>query len=679
MGEIGRIIKHFSHEHNLKFSGSIRVGHSCFICNRSFGGQHDQSGYNCSREYCFYCIHKKCAELPQHINHSLHALHHLTLTKRSSSSSSCCYYCEKPFENDECTYACDVCPNFHMHMTCATIPLPTILTSDDVGGGGQHHNVPQYACHQNPMILVEHEDERKGRANCFACHSLWSGPAYSCTSKECENFLHKSCADLQRKIKHPFHSRHPLILQVSKPRSCRSCCEKNCSLIFSCREDGCEFHLCPNCVSLDTIIVPCRSHDHLLPLVKNASCEIQCDACQKSFKSWVGAVPDEVNHTRSFLFRCMECVFNLHFLCGPLPITITYEYHIHPLILHDHLILEDDSDECYCDVCEEEVNLQFRIYYCEDCKYVAHIHCLTSEIMKAIKEDSKGGELKALGEDRWDEFDQTEAITEEEFMTLKHIMDKLTEEEKEMLLDPFKSAHPRNTTHRRRIHDFARKYLNSRFKRDGSIADIDRIQQYFSLERGNDYDFFCSELLTFTPDEGIKINDKYLRQKVENVDGYMVPKTLAPVLKTFIRKNNGDLGMKESLTPPMKSIAATLVCIVIDDMCRTKFEDVTWDDLKHWAFYLDSINHATGFRLHHLFLKEGPLEVLLHAFLGREAIRCRENGIRKLEADLERCKVLLEKHKGTDTSSASDFMKNECFKLASEFKGKDIGGLVFHM
>ncbi|GMN58284.1 hypothetical protein TIFTF001_027383 [Ficus carica] len=299
--------------------------------------------------------------------------------------------------------------------------------------------------------------------------------------------------------------------------------------------------------------------------------------------------------------------------------------------------------------------------------------------MKAIKEDSKGGELKALGEDRWDEFDQTEAITEEEFMTLKQIMDKLTEEEKEMLLDPFKSAYPHNTTYRRSTHDIARKYLNSRFKPEGSISDIDRIQQFFSLERGNVYDCLCLELLYFTPDEGIKINDKYLRQKVENVDGYMVPKTLAPILKTFIRKNNGDLGMEESLTAQMKSIAATLVCIVIDEMCKTKFEDVTWDDLKYWQFYLNSFSRTTGFRLDHLFRRDGPLEVLVRAFLGLEAIRCRENSIRKLEADLERCKVLLEKHKGTDTSSASDFMKNECFKLASEFKGKDIGGFVFHM
>ncbi|GMN69892.1 hypothetical protein TIFTF001_038936 [Ficus carica] len=301
--------------------------------------------------------------------------------------------------------------------------------------------------------------------------------------------------------------------------------------------------------------------------------------------------------------------------------------------------------------------------------------------MKAIKEDSKVGVLMAFGEDRWD---QTEANTEEE-LALKDIMDSITDAEKVMLADPFKSALPFNTSSRRNARDSLRKYLNSRIDREGSVVDIERIQQIFCLDRGVDYDSFCWELLYFTPDQCLKIDDKFLRQKVENVEGYKIPKTLAPILKTFICKNNGDLGMEESLTPQMKSIAATLVCIAIDRiMCRTKFEDITWDDLKHWYFYLKAITLTTGFRLNQLVFpdqiirSDEPFVVLVLAFLGLEAIRCKENSIGKLqseiaefEAGLERCKGLLEKRKGFDKSSASDFMKDECFKVASEFKGKD--------
>ena len=284
----------------------------------------------------------------------------------------------------------------------------------------------------------------------------------------------------------------------------------------------------------------------------------------------------------------------------------------------------------------------------------------------------------ALGEDRWD---QTEANTEEE-LTLKDIMDSITDAENVMLADPFKSALPFSTS----------RYLNSSFDREGSIVDIERIQQIFCLDRGVDYDSFCWELLHFTPDEGLKIDAKFLRQKAENVDGYKIPKTLTPILKTFSRKN-GDLGLEESLTPQMKSVAATLACIVIDRiMCRTKFEDVTWDDLKHWYFYLKTITLTTGFRLNQLVFpnqiirSDEPFMVLVRAFLGLEAIRRKENSIGKLqseiaefEAGLERCKGLLEKHKGFDTSSASDFMKDECFIVASEFKGKDASCLLFKM
>ncbi|GMN58281.1 hypothetical protein TIFTF001_027385, partial [Ficus carica] len=173
-----RMIQHFSHEHDLEFYGEVEAEVPCFICDRLFGGRHDPSGYICS-DVCYYFIHKKCAELPQHINHSLHALHLLTLAQQSVSSSSCCYYCEKPFENEVHTYACDQCSNFHMHTSCAVIPLPMILTSHDVDGG-QYHNVVQYACHYNPMILVEHEDERREELNALPV----IGPAYSCTLTE---------------------------------------------------------------------------------------------------------------------------------------------------------------------------------------------------------------------------------------------------------------------------------------------------------------------------------------------------------------------------------------------------------------------------------------------------------------------------------------------------------------
>ena len=109
-----------------------------------------------------------------------------------------------------------------------------------------------------------------------------------------------------------------------------------------------------------------------------------------------------------------------------------------------------------------------------------------------------------MGEDRWDEFDvesisdQTEANTKEE-LSLKDIMDSITDPaEKVMLVDPFKSVAHFNTTARRNTYDIVRKYLNSRFDREGSLVDIERIQQYFCLDDDEiDYRYFCVEFVLF--------------------------------------------------------------------------------------------------------------------------------------------------------------------------------------
>ena len=162
--------------------------------------------------------------------------------------------------------------------------------------------------------------------------------------------------------------------------------KKDCRLIFCCFEEGCNLSLGLECACYNHTFVKYQSHDHSLALVEKASCDdIHCEACRKSYKKLSDdqiLVPKEVDRTRSLLFRCMECSHNLHFLCGPLPLRIKYEYHIHPLTLVDHSTVEDTgSDEFYCDACEEERDQNLRFYYCADCKYYAHIHCVLTEVL----------------------------------------------------------------------------------------------------------------------------------------------------------------------------------------------------------------------------------------------------------------------------------------------------------
>ncbi|XP_062076526.1 protein VACUOLELESS GAMETOPHYTES-like [Humulus lupulus] len=235
-------------------------------------------------------------------------------------------------------------------------------------------------------LVVEHgdgEDIILGK-KCIACQLPCSYPAYSCTTHLCLNFFHKSCVDkLPQKIQHPFHSHKPLTLKFSNLQ-CDLCYKKDCRLVFSCREIGCTFKVCTECAFLDAIIVRCRSHDHLLCLVEGAYFDnIKCDACQKSYIELNNHATSEIHSTRAFLFRCMECDFNLHFICGPLPSTIKFNYHIHSLTFLNSVV-EDNCYEYYCDVCEEERNPDFRIYSCFNCRYEAHIHCLIAQVRNCI-------------------------------------------------------------------------------------------------------------------------------------------------------------------------------------------------------------------------------------------------------------------------------------------------------
>ncbi|KAF4356188.1 hypothetical protein G4B88_015377 [Cannabis sativa] len=482
--------------------------------------------------YCFGCdyhIHKRCAKLPQYINNSLHDIHPLTLIRKRSSfdeSIICCFYCEKPLGDHEYAYTCNLCA-FYVHITCGSIPLPTITCN-----GHEDHHIVQFSCHQNPMILVE-----LGGANKDALG-------------ECAN-------------------------------------------------------LCT--------IVKCQIHDHSLSLVENASSNsVHCDACLKSY--------DELsdNDDSSILAKSHE-VQQTH------------------LILIDS-IMDEDFDKYYCDACEEERNPEFRVYTCVECKYTAHIHCMIDEV---IKGDTNGVELLSLGENRWklgEDMDKAEDQTLIEGLTIGDIIDALSEEEKQKLLQPL------DFISNKRYYNYYRN-LNSKFDDLDSIENFDNYKEFFQSDY--DYSNFRMEVLYYTAIEGLKIDDQYLRQEVVAVDGkYLVPNTLAPIFKTFLLKYGDDCNSSTSSTG-LKSVASTLLSIVIDKMCKTKVEDVTMDDFKEWIFYLRGIGEISGFRVNQFLLV--LLEKSMDAYLGYMAIRCEKQipekldmKIEALEAELDKCKKMRE-------------------------------------
>ncbi|KAF4363345.1 hypothetical protein G4B88_002092 [Cannabis sativa] len=516
-------LQHHTHDHPLiqiddfgsRYTSAVQI--YCSLCELMI--DRNQTCYDCSSS-CLYSLHKVCAELPQYVDHGLHPHHgRLMLGKRSSDHTTTCYYCDTSFQTQQTlAYKCTQC-SLHMHTSCALIPIPTLRCNDD-----KDNNV-RYFCHQRSMNLVEHDDS-KNHAKCFVCQSAWSNSAYSCSFPNCKNFLHYSCANFQSKTdQHPSHSHHPLILQ------------------FKC--------------IVPKIIVRCQSHDHSLSFVEKAFYEGVCNACEKSYTQWSSEcfVPKEVKRTQSFLFRCVECDFNLHFLCGPLPSIIKFDYHIHSLTLVDHYITKDGhNDEFYCDICEEERDPYIRIYCCKDCDFAAHIHCLLIE-----------------------------------FLT-----DTLTDQDKALLSDPFTFGYSSDV----------KTYVDQMYKSctqanyllfDNQFrSSIEKIYQinHFPSFTSNDYQNFFSELLLYRPKEGLKLDEKYLRQKVVDIKGYKVPLTLAHILNTLLHQYTESDLFGESVwnwTPGIKSVFATTFCMVCDQMCRTNINDVTKHLLQDWFFYLNAI------------------------------------------------------------------------------------------
>ncbi|XVE90024.1 hypothetical protein DITRI_Ditri20bG0043200 [Diplodiscus trichospermus] len=94
-----------------------------------------------------------------------------------------------------------------------------------------------------------------------------------------------------------------------------------------------------------------------------------------------------------------QCDFNIHLECVPIPLIASHKYHRHPLILKDSVV-EDESTEYYCDICEEERNPEHHVYNCEKCTYIAHMKCVLMEEKTSSPEEilvcNSGGNCRSM-------------------------------------------------------------------------------------------------------------------------------------------------------------------------------------------------------------------------------------------------------------------------------------------
>jgi hypothetical protein len=189
---------------------------------------------------------------------------------------------------------------------------------------------------------------------------------------------------LPQEIFHPFHPYHGPLTELDTEtirdrgrRRCNACRQDiQDNPAFFCAYKNCSFCLDIECGSVIMPAITYEGHDHLLQFkeIIDGRNKLHCNACNKSAYE-------------SYAFSCLDldCGFDLHHTCGPLPYSIQHKSHIHPLI-HTTSPLEDEEDcepdEFYCDACEEQrVDPFLPIYYCKECRFVAEISCVISEVI----------------------------------------------------------------------------------------------------------------------------------------------------------------------------------------------------------------------------------------------------------------------------------------------------------
>ncbi|KAM6555521.1 hypothetical protein CsatB_002540 [Cannabis sativa] len=653
-------LTHRWHEHRLllvKDGMTIsNMSIKCELCSRStIAGD---PFYGC--DSCQYYLHKSCAELPLQLYHSFHPAHSLTLL--DSAYTLFCDSCERVVSTS-LFYKCINC-SVYLDVNCSSTTHITLKKTDE-------DSIIQHSGHHHPLHVLD-KVHNMDTIHCFGCQSKICSMdhVYGCT--ECNYFLHKSCAESPKEMQYPFHWDHgplSLNLQYFWFDQCTLCKEtlKN-SFTYKCGE--CTFRLCLKCsaIKMRPGSIKFENHEHSLCYMDNMipmdnHCSIQGCYGKKPSTSHC----KELSYTSSCETFCLECNFRMHLLCGPLPPMIKDESHIHPLILVDSMV-EDSYEDFYCDICENERDPRIRVYYCQPCKFIGHVHCLKSKIIKILTGELQNVELKNIGDDIWKlnkqkRYDNHSTaiamIMNQTSLTLNDIINGLPKDIRTALKSFYKWED--------NSFEFKGQSEN---KRGGE--DIDWIIQ-LSHFTNKDFQEFCNELDEFYSTNIIELKPNDLGVKIVSVGDYKIPFTLVPIFNKLLDQY-GDVGITEN-NWRWKCIIYSILCEVIKEMCSTMVADITKHHLQQWYYHLTFVK-VQGLNI---YFAIAHLEKLIHAFLGLQAKRLETEIPTKVREKVAELKEEIEKEMSklkkceeyNDKSLPKSELMKDCWNKASAMKFKN--------
>ncbi|THG04945.1 hypothetical protein TEA_012167 [Camellia sinensis var. sinensis] len=259
-------------------------------------------------------------------------------------------------------------------------PLLDTKTNDDDDDAGQEWLEEEVDAHYHEFTLSYANENSVTDITCGGCLQPISDSDqvyYKCSDSDCSLFAHKLCAELSIDKKQLQPHQQPPFLQ-SLPHEyafpeihrCESC-QANDKSFDECAE--CLFETNLRCGLLPSIVHH-NCHEHPLTIMLNPFSywvEFECMACGESGK----------NASYSCYVCDPEGSVGCHLGCALLPQTFKYKYHRHTFKISTNVDRDvEESNEFYCDVCEEERNPNHWVYYCDECNFPCHLTCMTFDV-----------------------------------------------------------------------------------------------------------------------------------------------------------------------------------------------------------------------------------------------------------------------------------------------------------
>nr|XP_011469636.1 PREDICTED: uncharacterized protein LOC101313941 [Fragaria vesca subsp. vesca] len=368
---------------------------NCHICGDYWTGS--RVFYTCS--ICQLLVHEECASLPSDTKIPGHQ-HRLKLTwflQEIYPKEEFCKICSTNIGKSPTVYYCQECCEYVAHPTCITVeyfqkeenqgrslgPIKKKDRSLDInhiteGDDYESDDAEEirHFSHQHLLVSKDYHHEVKDDRllTCQGCVRPITEDFYSCTKQEeesCQFYLHKICARLPEKMLLPLLHQHQFTLHSQAPSidgvfQCSMCGIFHHGFVYSCDkcalQTGGNLLLDSECIMYwENRDLKHESHAHRLLLDMNWEEDICCRGCgSKIF----------------FCFSCKRCNFHLCIACVRLPLTGTHRYDKHVLKLTYASRIEDEVVGYYCEICEGKRDPAHWFYWCKDCNFDCHPHCI---------------------------------------------------------------------------------------------------------------------------------------------------------------------------------------------------------------------------------------------------------------------------------------------------------------